>query len=97
MRITQDNPGPHRNQLVDEEQAAFEHLLEHQNNALALCRRHDGNRHRIGRERRPGLILDLGNVTAEVLLNPARLSGPDHEIVALDVAADSEPLEIQRA
>ena len=46
----------------------------------------DGNRHDVGRERRPGLILELGHVTAEVRLNLTRLLRWHDQIVALDPA-----------
>ena len=71
-------------ELVDEEQARLEHLLVDEDRALALRRRDERDRHGVGRERRPRLILELRHVAAEVALNHHLLLCRDDEIVAVD-------------
>src|ERR1700730_9299098 len=54
MRVAEHDSGAHRRQLVDEEHARLKHLFVHEDQTLALCRSDDRDRHRIGRESRPG-------------------------------------------
>ena len=71
----------------------FEHLLEHQDDAVALAGGDDRDRHQVGREGRPGLVLQLRHVAAEIVLDLQRLLGRHDEIVARDLADDAEPLK----
>jgi hypothetical protein len=88
---------PIADELVDEEHARLEHLLEHQDHALALRGRDDGDRHHVGREGRPRLVLELRDVPAEVGADDALLPGGDDEIVPFRIlAVDTEPLEPER-
>ena len=75
VRIAEDDPCPHRDELVDEEQAALEHLLEHEHGAGCLGRGDDCDRGQVGRERRPDAALDLGDLTAEVVHHLEFLAG----------------------
>ena len=59
----------------------------------ALRRRDERDRHRVGRERRPRLILELGHVPAEVALDDLLLLGRDDEVGAVDRARDAEARE----
>src|SRR5690242_19269389 len=59
MRIAEHDACAHADQLVHEEEARFEHLLEDENRALALRRDYDRDRHQVGGERRPGTVLEL--------------------------------------
>src|SRR5579862_3619797 len=90
MRIAQNDPRAHPNQFVHEKHARFEHLLMHQDQTLTLGRRHDGDRHEIGGERRPRLIFELWDMASQVAPDlPALLSGDD-EVIAVDHAFDAE-------
>ena len=93
MRIAEHDARAHADQLVDEEQARLEHLLVDEDHARALRRGDERDRHRIGRERRPRLILELGHVSAEIALNDLLLLGRDDEVGAVDRARDAEPRE----
>ena len=59
VRIAQRDARAHEHELVGEEQAVLEHLLEDQDRALGLGRERDGDRGQVGRERRPWAVLDL--------------------------------------
>ena len=52
VRVAEDDPRAHVDELVDEEQAVLEHLLEDQHRALGLRRDGEGDRREVGRERR---------------------------------------------
>ena len=93
MRIAQHDARAHRHQLVDEEHARLEHLLVHEDHAVALRRRDDGDGHEIGGKRRPRLILELRHMPAKVALHGHRLIARHEEIVALDAALDAKPLK----
>ena len=86
MRIAEHDARAHADQLVDEEEARLEHLLVDEDHALALRRGHERDRHRVRRERRPRLILELRHVPAEIALDHHLLLGGDDEILALDAA-----------
>ena len=51
------------------------------------------DRHRIRREGRPGLVLELRHGAAEVAPDDHLLVLRDDEVLALDAADDAEPLE----
>ena len=53
VRVAEDDPRAHPDELVDEEQAALEHLLEDQHRAARLRRDGDRDRGQVGRERGP--------------------------------------------
>src|SRR5581483_8666877 len=61
--------------------------------ALALTGSDDRDRHQIGREGRPRLVLELRHVAAEIIPDLHGLVGGDDQIVAGDLADDAEPLE----
>src|ERR1044071_7431044 len=61
--IAEHDMGSHPDQLVHEEEARLEHLLEDQQQPLALARRHDGDGHHVRGERGPGTVLELGDVS----------------------------------
>ena len=67
VRVAEDDPRAHRDELVDEEQPALEHLLEDEHRARRLRRGDDGDRGEVGRERRPDAALDLRDLAAEVV------------------------------
>ena len=96
VRIAEDDPGAHADELVDEEQPRLEHLLEDEEHALALRGGDDGGGHGIGGERRPGAILELGDVPAEVGADAPLLVGVDVQGVAVEARANAEPLEAQQ-
>ena len=62
----------------------------------ALRRGDDGGGHDVGRERRPGAVLELGHVAAEVGADPPLLVGVDVRRLAVDPRPDAEPLEAQQ-
>src|SRR5437867_3738405 len=59
----------------------------------ALRGRHERDGHRVRRERRPWLILQLWHVSTEIALDHALLLGGNDEIRALDLARDAEARE----
>ena len=71
VRVADRDLRAHRDQLVHEEQAVLEHLLEDQDAALGLGGERDGDRREVGRERGPRAVLDLGLVVAGVALDAA--------------------------
>ena len=75
MGIAEDDPGAHRDELVDEEQAALEHLLEDEHGARGLRRRDDGDRGEVGREGGPDAALDLRDLPAEIVDDAEHLAG----------------------
>src|SRR5687767_1967396 len=95
MRVAEDDARTHRDQFVDEEHPRLEHLLVHQHESLALGRRDDRNRPGVGRERRPRLIAERGDVPAEVILDLAALVGRDDEIITVLSAHYSEAGEAE--
>ena len=77
MRVAEDDAGAHRDELVDEEQPALEHLLEDEHGPARLGRGDDGDRRQVGRERRPDAALDLRDLVAEVVDDMELLPGRD--------------------
>src|SRR3954470_19605369 len=57
VRVADDHPSAHRDQLVDEVEAVLEHLLVNQDQALGLRRHRDGDAGEVGGERGPGAVL----------------------------------------
>ena len=93
VRIAEHDARAHADELVDEEQSRLEHLLVDEHDALALRRRDERDRHRVGRERGPRLVLELGHVSAQVALNDHLLLGRDDEVLPIDDARHAEPRE----
>jgi len=96
MRIAEDDLRSHADQLVDEEETRLEHLLVDDDDPFALCRGDEGDRHRIRREGRPGLILELRHGASEVAPDHHLLLAGDDEILSLDATDDAETLEAER-
>src|SRR5215218_4214443 len=67
--VADDDPGPHADQLVHEHQAVLEHLLEDQHGPPGLGGDRDRDRGQVGRERRPGPVVDRRDRLAEVVLD----------------------------
>ena len=76
VRVAEDDPRAHRDELVDEEQPVLEHLLEDEHGASRLCRDGDRDRGQVGGERGPDAALDLRDLTAEVVLDVQVLARP---------------------
>ena len=95
VRVADDHPSAHRDQLVDEEQPVLEHLLVDQDQALGLGGHGQGDAGEVGGEGRPGSVLDLGDGVALVALDPQRLSGRHDHVGAVAVDPAAEPLERQ--
>src|SRR4051794_2085776 len=93
VRVAEDDPGAHRDELVDEEQAALEHLLEDQDRPPRLGRDHDRDRRHVGREGGPRAVLDLRDRAAEVVADRELLTRRDVDRGAVDLEAQPEPLE----
>ena len=53
----------------------------------------DRDRHQVGREGRPRLVLQLRHVAAEIVMNLHGLAGGHDEVIALDAADDAEPFK----
>src|SRR5207342_1297675 len=67
MRITEDDSRSHRDELVHEEEAALEHLLEDEHGSVRLGRAGERDRGQIGGKRGPDAALDLRYLAAEVV------------------------------
>ena len=67
VRVAEDDPRAHRDELVDEEEPALEHLLEDEHRPRRLRRRDDRDRREVGGERGPDAALDLRDLAAEVV------------------------------
>src|SRR5215208_464779 len=93
VRVAEHYPRAHADQLVHEEHSRLEHLLVHEDHPLALRRGHDRDRHHVGRERRPGLVLELRHVATEVALDDHLLILRHDQVVARGLAANAHPLE----
>src|SRR6185312_2831157 len=93
VRVAEDDARAHVHELVDEEQAVLEHLLEDQDGALRLRRDREGDRRQVGRESGPGAVLDLGDLGADVVLDRKLLAARHTHRGAGDLPADSESLE----
>ena len=75
VRVAENDACSHRDELVDEEEPALEHLLEDENRSVRLCRGDDGDRREVGREGRPRAVLDLRNLPTEIVLDHELLPG----------------------
>src|SRR6266699_4082270 len=93
VRIAEHDPRSHGGQLVDEEHARLEHFFVHENEAVTLRGGHDRYGHGIGRERRPGLVLQLRNVPAHVRLYLPGLFRGHNQVRAVHLALDAEARE----
>src|SRR6266480_3922864 len=90
MWIAEDDACAHGGKLVDEEKAGLEHLLVHEDEALALRRRYDCDRHRVRGERRPWLVFELRHVTAHVRLDLTGLFGRHDQVGPVLFALDTQ-------
>src|SRR5882672_10398876 len=95
VRVAQHDARAHPDQLVHEEEARLEQLLEHQQDPLALRRNHDRDRHQIGGEGGPRAVLQLRHVPAQVGANAALLTGIHDQLGAVESRADAQSLEPQ--
>src|SRR6266511_1441209 len=93
VRIAQDHARAHVDQLVDEEEPAFEHLLEDQNRAPGLSRDDQRDRGHVGREQRPRPVLDLRDLTPEIVLDRKLLLRWNAHARLTDLDPDAEPLQ----
>ena len=64
-----------------------------ENRAARLGGDDDGDRGEVGREGRPGAVLDLRDLAAEVVLDRELLAGRDVDGSSLELDVDAEPLE----
>ena len=69
VRVAEHDARAHRDELVDEEQPVLEHLLEDHDRAVGLGRDGRGDAGEVGRERRPGAVVDLRDGVALVGLD----------------------------
>src|SRR5205085_10994377 len=88
MRIADDDPRAHVHQLVDEEEPALEHLLEHEHRPPGLRRDDDRDRRQVGGEGGPGPVVDLRDVAAEVVADLELLSVGHADRAAVDLDPD---------
>src|SRR5918999_727683 len=95
VRVADDHPSAHGDELVDEEQAVLEHLLVDQHQPLCLGGEREGDAGEVGGERGPGPVLDLGDGVAHVGLDPQLLAGRDDHVASLELNPAAEPLEGQ--
>ena len=95
MRVAQDDPRAHPDQLVDEEEPALEHLLEDQDRAPGLRSHRQGDRRRVRGECRPDTGLDLRDLPAEVVLHNELLARRYVNRVVHHVDLDAELGEVR--
>ncbi len=93
VRVAHDDVGAHQDQLVGEDQAVLEHPLVHEDRALGLRGERDRDRGQIGRERRPGTVLDLALVLPHVGLHDELLPAGHEHVVAVELGAQAQALE----
>ena len=93
VRVAQDDPRAHRHQLVGEDQAVLEHLLEDQHGAGGLGGDGHRDRRQVGREHRPRPVLDLRDLGVHVVDDAQRLAGRDAHASAVHLDRDPEPRE----
>src|SRR6266508_1608206 len=94
--VADDDAGAHPHQLVHEEQPVLEHLLEDQHRAPGLRGHRDRDRGEVGRECRPGPVVDLGDGRAQVVLDDHALVGRQPQRRALQLPGDPEAGEADR-
>ena len=84
MWVAENDSRAHADELIGEEQAVLEHLLEHQHRPVGLCRDGESDRGEVGGKSRPRSVLDLRHVAPEIVLHHQLLSRwHAHEAVAL--------------
>src|SRR5688572_13184908 len=93
MRVADDDAGAHADELVHEEQAVLEHLLEEEDRPLRLGGNNNRDRREIGRERRPDAVLDLRDLPAEVVLDDEVLPRGHVHRVSSQLDPHAEALE----
>ena len=93
VRVAEDDPRAHRDELVREEQPVLEHLLEEQHRSPRLRRDRERDRRAVGRERGPGAVFDLRNVPADVVLDVELLARRDAHRAVPELDAHAEPGE----
>ena len=74
----------HADEVVDEVEAAFEHLLEEECRPARLRGQNDEDAHEVRRECRPDAVLDLRYGFAEIVLGGEFLSAGKVKDVAFD-------------
>src|SRR5437867_3970605 len=90
VRVAENNARTHSGQLVDEEHSRLKHFFVHQYEPLALGRGDNRDGHRIGRERRPRLILELRDVAAHICLDLAGLLRWNDQVWSVLLAFDAK-------
>ena len=96
MGVAEDNLGTHVDELVDEEQAALEHLLVEQHGATSLGGYHDEHAEEVGGQSRPRCISQRHDGTVDKRVYHVVLLTWDIEVVALHLYADTQSAECLR-
>ena len=94
MGVAEDDLGPHVDQLIDEKQAAFEHLLVNQHRAFGLGGHHEEYRQQVGREPRPGCVGDGHDRAVHEVLDAVVLLLGNVDVVAVLFEADAQAGEL---
>ncbi len=84
---------PMPNQLVGEEEARFEHLLEDHHRPLGLRGDDDHDRQEVGRKQRPRSVVDLRHGGADVVADAQLLIPRNADVFPFDLQLDAELLE----
>src|SRR4029453_1148980 len=93
VRVAEDDPRPHGDELVDEKEPALEHLLEDQDRSVRLRGARERDRREVRRESGPDAALDLRNLAAEIVDDSQVLLRGDVHRAAVNVHADPELAE----
>ena len=94
VRVAEDNLRPHVDELVDEEEAALEHLLVDEHGALGLGGHHEEYRKQVGGESRPRRVGDGHDGAVEEGVDAVVLLGGDVDVVAPLLEADAHAGEL---
>ena len=91
--IAEDNLCAHVDELVHEEQAAFEHFLMDEHGAFCLCADHEQDAQQVGRQSRPGRVADGHKRAVDEALYLVVFLFGNEEVLAVCLNADAEPAE----
>src|SRR5262245_35384075 len=94
--IAQHDLRAHADKLVHEKQPGLEHFLEDEQHPGALGGGHDGRGHEIRRERRPGAILQLRHMPAEVRADSPLLLRVHDEPWSINPRTDTQAIEAEQ-
>ena len=91
--VAENNLGTHVDELVDEEQAALEHLLMEQHGTAGLGGHNDQHRQQVGRQARPRGVSERHDGAVDERVDDVVLLVRYIEVVAVDLNLNTEAAE----